>query len=295
MPPVLVSALPLLFAAAAGLPVHPCSLDGSTEVHDVVHLGRVDVVPSALVPGSSACFEFDIRPSVPITTAWSLHVQHDLLGDLEFETCETSLPKRLPITAGAKCPTAPDRNVSGRVCVAVPLAAIIRAGEQTDLVLSWANEAGRPAGCYRVAVPIAGEVAVDETVEALAAEVRQRLHQALSEAQRANPKLATKSDSRAERRALDGIAPTSAPGDSLRQAVRPLLQQVYEAQPDWKDAFSTWQAAHRKVYRADEAEAAAFTAFRDNVMAAARSGQPLTLDERFDLSREARRTLSHFS
>jgi hypothetical protein len=91
-----------------------------------------------------------------------------------------------------------------------------------------------------------------------------------------------------------GFAPAPVPGDAGPDG-RPLLLQVYDAQPDWAEAFARWQRAHRKKYHADEAEAAAFTAFRDNVLAAVRSGRPLALDERSDLSGETRRTLSHFA
>jgi len=284
----------MFFAAslvsAAALSV-PCALDGSTGAHATVHVETIQVEPPALVPGRSACIDVAVRSLVPITAGWSLHVAHDLLGDLEFEVCETDAPMRLPSRVGAKCPVAPGTNVSGRMCLAVPLAAMVHSGEATDLSISWADASGKPTACVRVAVSIAGEVAVDEQVEALAADVRQRLHRALADVtKRSSAAAPAASAAEAAGAATPGPNPTA-----LRQAVRPLLLQVYDAQPDWAEAFARWQRAHRKKYHADEAEAAAFTAFRDNVLAAVRSGRPLALDERSDLSGETRRTLSHFA
>jgi len=284
---------PMFFASlvsAAALSV-PCALDGSTGAHATVHVETIQVEPPALVPGRSACIDVAVRSLVPITAGWSLHVAHDLLGDLEFEVCETDAPMRLPSRVGAKCPVAPGTNVSGRMCLAVPLAAMVHSGEATDLSISWADASGKPTACVRVAVSIAGEVAVDEQVEALAADVRQRLHRALADVtERSSAAAPAASAAEAAGAATPGPNPTA-----LRQAVRPLLLQVYDAQPDWAEAFARWQRAHRKKYHADEAEAAAFTAFRDNVLAAVRSGRPLALDERSDLSGETRRTLSHFA
>ena len=44
-----------------------------------------------------------------------------------------------------------------------------------------------------------------------------------------------------------------------------------------------------------QAEARAFTTFRERVLARHHAGRQLDIDERFDLSADARHTLSHFA
>jgi len=144
-------------------------------------------------------------------------------------------------------------------------------------------------------------VAVDETVEALAAEARQRLRRALRQVTTSHPTAADATATVTRASIPTAVHPVHEPPSSVRQAtVAPLLHEVYDAQPDWAEAFSRWKSMHRRDYATDvdaRAEAAAFTAFRDNVLSAARTGRPLHRDElgRFDMSADARRSLAHFA
>ena len=134
--------MPILSMLTVALSPTPCARADKT---DLFRLWRLDALPGALVPGSSACLEWHASPLVSLDTGWSVHVRHGLLGDFDYEACDTEAPKRLASNGAVQCPTAPATNVSGKLCLMVPLAAVVHAGESTELVLSWADGAGSPA------------------------------------------------------------------------------------------------------------------------------------------------------
>lgn len=230
-----------------------------------VEMVQLRATPLSPVPGRQLCLAYKARLSVPLTVGWSIHVSHKLFGDLDFDACQARSGRRLQSVLDTPCPVAPGINVSGSFCFTVPLAAMVHATERVDVTVAWADSAAKPMACYRETLTIAGEVSVDFDVEATASQARLSLRRALSEQQ--------------------GAA----------DAVQPLLHAAYEAQPEWAEAFAAWRRLHRKEWTSPTAEAAAYQTFRENVIAVVRAGRPLTLDDRFDMGADARRTLSHFA
>ena len=200
----------------------------------------------------------------------SIHISQRLFGDLDFDVCnDEGRRQRLASVLDVPCPVKPGMNVTGNFCFTVPLSAIVHATERVEVQVTWVDGSASQLACYQAALPIAGDLDIDFHVEATAAQARLRLRRALSE----------------------GGAGT---GEAVSAAVRPLLNAAYEAQPEWAEAFSAWRQMHSKEWASPASEAAAYQAFRENVLAVVRAGRPINLDERFDLRADARRTLSHF-
>ena len=251
-------------------------------VVDRLGLRHASLTPDEPAAGRPLCARLEASPNVTLGAGSTLRVSHPAFGRVELSLCDA---------AGISCPIQAHAPLRATVCVPpLPLATIVLAGERlVGVAVNVSDERGLDVGCYHVAaVDMSGDAHLDDEIEE---NVVGPLHHSL-------------------RRAL--LSHTHGGGVSAQEAaqeavVASRLREAYEASPDWADAFARWRTVHRKEYVADVvgggaglgagvlAEAAAFAAFRENVLSRVRTGKPLSLDERFDLTSSTRRTLSHFA
>ena len=258
--------LPLLLVLASRV----ASLAPCDDEPDHLRLSTFDLSPSQIVPGSELCVHFQAKPDVAVR---QLQIRIDL-PNIVARAAEYSDLCRV---SGMACSAG---NVSGTVCEPVPLAAMLLGGQRVAFTLRATDEAGAPFACVQGEAAVADAVAIDADIESMAdAQVHHPLRRAI----------------------------TTAEGSTLEErahGVRRLLQEAYEASPDWAEAFARWKQTHGRYLRAHDqdetpaavvAEAKGFAQFRENVLSAVRSGRSISVDATYDQTPDHRRTLAHFS
>lgn len=271
-------ALIFIGAMVAALDFEPCAED--VKAH--LHISHVSLVPERLLPGEKLCVHFEAKSDAPLRRGAHVRIELPSLSvpGIQYDLCSA---------AKLDCPTA--GNVSGTVCDAVPLSAMLMADQRVPFVLRAVDEAGAPLACLQSAAIVADAVAVDADVEeTIDKEVHYPLRRALLTAEGARSGAVT------------------AEWEEAASGVRKMLSEAYAAAPEWADAYTRWREAHGKAPRRhaeqqspDEearavlAEARSFAQFRQNVLTAVRYDRSLKIDSRADMLPDHRRTLEHFS